>query len=360
MKAGTAARPDDPAWVDDVSAIDAAWLTDMLRAASIDAVVAHVSAAAVGTGQMGSCFRLTVRYAEGRGPERLVVKLPSTDPASRAAGAMGYQTEVGFYQHLASEVGIRTPKCWYAAVSDDGTSFTLVLEDLAPGVPGDQIAGCTVAQARAAAVNAACLHGRTWCRAELLALPWLIPPLASSAPMLSPFLQDATAAFLERYVTRPADTEVLQAFAERFVPWAQGRHEPFSLVHNDYRLDNLLFFPPGSEDTVAAVDWQALTIGLPARDLAFLLATGLDVEDRRTAERSLVDHYHETLAAGGVKGYSPGECWEDYRYALFQAPLITVLGAYVARPTERGDRMFIVMAERACTAIRDLGALTLI
>jgi hypothetical protein len=360
MKGGTAPQRDDPALVDDVSAIDAAWLTAMLRATSVDAVVGHVSAAAVGTGQMGSCFRLTIRYTEGKGPERLVVKLPSTDPASRAAGAMGYRTEVCFYQRLAREVGIRTPKCWYAAVSDDSTSFTLVLEDLAPGVQGDQIAGCTAAQAQTAAANVARLHGRTWCRAELFELPWLIPPVASSASILGPFLQAATAAFVERYATRPADTEVLLAFAERFVSWAQGRQQPFSLVHSDYRLDNLLFFPPGSEDTVAAVDWQALTIGLPLRDLAFLLATGLDVEDRRTAERSLVDHYQQALAAGGVKEYSPAQCWEDYRYALFQAPLITVLGSYVARPTERGDRMFTVMAERACTAIRDLGALALI
>ena len=360
MKARTAEQPEGPPLVDDVSGIDAAWLTGMLRAASVDAVVARLSATAVGTGQMGSCFRLSVGYGEGHGPERLVVKLPSTDPASRAAGAMGYRTEVGFYQQLASEVGIRTPKCWYAAVSDDGTSFTLVLEDLAPGVPGDQIAGCTVAEAQAAAANAARLHGRTWCRAELFELAWLIPPVAASAPILGQFLQDATAEFVERYATRPADTEVLMAFAERFVSWAQGRPKPFSLVHNDYRLDNLVFLPLGSDDTVAAVDWQALTIGLPARDLAFLLATGLDVEDRRTEERFLVDRYHETLAAAGVSGYSPDQCWEDYRYALFQAPLITVLGAYVARPTERGDRMFTVMAERACTAIRDLGALTLI
>jgi hypothetical protein len=360
VSARASAEPDHPVLVEDVSAIDAAWLTSILRAGSVVGTVADVSAAAIGTGQMAACFRLTIRYAEGHGPDRLVGQLPSPDPASRAAGAMGYRTEVRFYQELASKVAIRTPKCWFAAVSNEGTDFTLLLEDLAPAEQGDQIAGCTPVQARAAAVNAAHLHSRTWCRSELFELDWLIPPVASTAPMLGPFLQDATSAFIERYTTRPADAEVLLAFADRFVSWAEARPEPFSLVHNDYRLDNLLFFPSGSDDTVAAVDWQALTIGLPARDLAFLLATGLDVEDRRAAERLFVDHYCETLAADGVRGYSPGACWEDYRYSLFQAPLITVLGAYVARPTERGDRMFAVMAERACAAIRDLDALDLI
>ena len=111
---------------------------------------------------------------------------------------------------------------------------------------------------------------------------------------------------------------------------------------------------------MAAVDWQALTIGLPARDVAFLLSTGLEADVRRDCERSIVDTYHAALEASGVAGYGPDQCWEDYRYALFQAPLITVLGAYVARPTERGDRMFTVMAERACAAIRDLDALAII
>jgi hypothetical protein len=62
----------------------------------------------------------------------------------------------------------------------------------------------------------------------------------------------------------------------------------------------------------------------------------------------------------GVTDYDAERCWLDYRYALFQAPFITVLGAFVGLRTERGDRMFTVMAERSATAIDDLDALSML
>jgi hypothetical protein len=45
---------------------------------------------------------------------------------------------------------------------------------------------------------------------------------------------------------------------------------------------------------------------------------------------------------------------------LFQGPFITVLGASVAQPTARGDRMFTMMAERSATAITDQDAMSLL
>lgn len=45
---------------------------------------------------------------------------------------------------------------------------------------------------------------------------------------------------------------------------------------------------------------------------------------------------------------------------MLQAPLITVLGCAFATSTERGDDMMVVMAERGCQAIRELGTLELI
>jgi hypothetical protein len=108
------------------------------------------------------------------------------------------------------------------------------------------------------------------------------------------------------------------------------------------------------------VDWQVVTVGLPLRDVAFLLATGLSPEDRRAGEHGIVDAYHRRLVELGVTGYDAERCWEDYRYALFQGPFITVMGAFVGQRTERGDRVFTVMAERSATAINDLDALSLI
>ena len=60
-------------------------------------------------------------------------------------------------------------------------------------------------------------------------------------------------------------------------------------------------------------------------------------------------------------GYSAEECWDDYRFAMLQGPLIAVFGcAYSSTPTERGDRMFAAMISRSVEAIRDLGTVGLL
>jgi hypothetical protein len=119
-------------------------------------------------------------------------------------------------------------------------------------------------------------------------------------------------------------------------------------------------FPPDDGAGVVALDWQTLSLALPARDLAYFLGTGLCVEDRRAHERDLVAAYHVALTAYGVAGYSLEDCWEDYRFAMVQGPLVSVFGCAYGTRTERGDRMFATMVARSCAAIRDLDSLALV
>jgi hypothetical protein len=90
------------------------------------------------------------------------------------------------------------------------------------------------------------------------------------------------------------------------------------------------------------------------------VSTSLVPELRRDADRDLIATYSSALAIAGVSTADRAELWEDYIYGLFQAPLISVLGAMTSVPTDRGDEMFRVMTSRACAAIRDLDALDLI
>ena len=170
-------------------------------------------------------------------------------------------------------------------MNECGDGFTLVLEDLAPAQPGDQIAGCSVDQARAAAVNVAGLHAPTWNDPSLRELDWLIPDLAAYPDVAAAFLVDATKQFLERYAVTRDTAATLQRFADRFVDWATGRPEPFAMLHSDYRLDNLLFAQSDTARPVVAVDWQVVTVGCPLRDVAFLVATGLSTEAVAPARR---------------------------------------------------------------------------
>ncbi len=145
------------------------------------------------TEQIGTCHRLELT---GDGvPERLVAKLPAADTGMRAMLAGAYRGEVRFYTDLAATVSVRAPRCHFAALGDDG-NFTLLLEDLAPARQGDQIRGCTPAEALDAVRNLADLHAPRWNDADLLGLEWLGRPDEAQARMLSELYGPAVDTFV--------------------------------------------------------------------------------------------------------------------------------------------------------------------
>jgi len=343
--------------------LTAAWLSEALGHR-----VVTVARTQVGTGQMGTCYRLRVTGEHDGGvPSSVLVKLPTPDPAARAMVAGAYATELRFYREIAPTVAVRVPVCHYAEMADEGGAFVLVMEDLAPAVQGDQIAGCSAAQARDAVINLAGLHGPRWCDPTLLAIENLSLSGPDDAKMLADLYGPATELFVEGLgELLDADTvATLRGCVDVAERWALGRSERFALVHGDYRLDNLMFPPDGADGAggrngVVAVDWQTLSLGLPTRDLAYFIGTGLSVEDRREHEADLVAAYHDALLGYGVTDYDRDLCWEDYRFSMVQGPLVAVFGCAYGTRTDRGDAMFAAMVTRACAAIRDLGTLALV
>lgn len=337
--------------------LDAAWLS-----AALGTDVASVDAARVGTGQIGATYRLDLTYTGGaRGPASLVAKLAAEDAESRARVADGYRKEVGFYTHLASTVTVRTPRCWYAAIADDATTFTLLLDDLAPARAGVQADACSIDAAEAAVRNLVGLHAPRWNDGSLDEHAFLGRIDADAAGFLGAIHVQATEQFVARYADEldDADVATLRASAEATTAWYTTRLEPRAIVHGDYRLDNLMFGPDGS---VSAVDWQTVSVGPPARDLAYFLGTSLTVADRRTHEDALVAGYYRGVVDAGVRGYDAADGVLDYRLGQLQGPLITVLGSEYATAvrTPAADGMFLAMARRSCAAVRDLASLDLV
>jgi hypothetical protein len=316
----------------------------------------------IGTGQMGSSWRLTLDYDRDPGPRSIVAKLAAGPEEARAQVALGYAKEVGFYTVLAPTLDVRTPQCFYGAIADDHANFTLLLEDLAPASPGVQADSCTIEQASGAVQNLAALHASRWNDRTLHEHGFLSPVIPDQAELVAAVLGPATEEFLARYgdQLRDEDSTTLRASAGAIAAWTVTRREPFAVVHGDYRLDNLMFPPSGNG--VSALDWQSVSVGPPGRDLAYFVGTTYDGEARRRHEDSLVAEYHSALVSRGVAGYDLDRCFEDYRLGQLQGPLITVLGAVyaTAERSESGDRMFLAMITRSCAAIRDLGTLELL
>jgi aminoglycoside/choline kinase family phosphotransferase len=199
-------------------------------------------------------------------------------------------------------------------------------------------------------------------RPKLLPSAFVHGVQAVDCTLMRDVLANATNGFIDRYQDQLADEDpvTLHEVAAVLAEWQLARPDPFSLIHGDYRLDNLLFGP--DDDDVVAVDWQTAALGPPLRDVAYLLGTSLEPDQRRASEQALVEEYHHGLVAGGVDGYDVDRCWDDYRLGHLQGPMITVIGCMYATGdrTDRSDAMFLAMARRSCAAIRDLRSLELL
>jgi aminoglycoside phosphotransferase (APT) family kinase protein len=132
--------------------------------------------------------------------------------------------------------------------------------------------------------------------------------------------------------------------------------EPLSLIHVDYRLDNLLIDASADPPRVTTVDWQSITLGSPLSDVAYFLGAGLLPDDRRGVEAGIVREYHTALQAAGVGNYSWERCWSDYRRGVFAGLSVTVIASMLVQETERGNDMFTAMARRHSRHALDLGA----
>lgn len=339
----------------DIEALDAARLSKILGYK-----VTACRSEKVGTGQTGASYRLTLDAAEG--PKTLLAKVAAGDIAARERVKGGYAAEVGFYSRLAGGLKVRTPQCYYAAISEDRLHFTLLLEDLAPRKPGVQAQACTTAQAAGAIRNLALLHAPRWNDSALYDETYLLGTSGQrSAESLAGIARAAAAEFVERYATEMGrdNCDTMLAAADCLADWLGAEQSPFTLLHGDYRLDNLMFGE--RPDDVYALDWQTAAVGSPTRDLAYFLGTCLEEGQRRETEQELVRLYHEELQAVGIRDYSIERCFESYRRDLLQATLITSVGCIYAtgERSAASDAMFLAMATRSCTALRELGTIEL-
>ncbi len=186
---------DFPAHPDSVTC---AWLGDVMGRG-----VRSVRWEPIGTGQVGDSVRFHVEYTGAGGPPTLAGKFPAADPVSRGTAAMFglYAKEVAFYREIAPQLAVRVPRDHFAAASGDGTEFVLLFEDLAPARQGDQIGGCSLAEARAAITQAAAIHAPSWNNRAILDCEWL-KPSQSVREQVRALYPQAQAIFLDRHHRR--------------------------------------------------------------------------------------------------------------------------------------------------------------
>jgi hypothetical protein len=348
-----------PSW----DSITASWLTDRLHEAGHTGVaVRSFTRTQIGTGQIGKCirFELDLEGEDPEAPRTLVGKFPSDDPTSRATGVAlrNYIKEVSFYRQMQKRLTISTPRCYYARIEGEGPNFALLLADLSPAKQGDQLAGCSVDVARAAVLELVGLHAPSWCDDTLRAIDWIGAPDRAGADTTRMLYGAQLPGFLARYGSKLAtdEIEIIEQVAESSSVPFETLQSPFSLIHIDYRLDNLLIDESARPMKISVVDWQSITLGSPLSDVAYFLGAGLVSEDRRRAEVGIVRAYHGALQAAGIDDYPWTRCWNDYRRGAFAGFAVTVIASMLVQQTQRGDEMFVTMARRHARHALDVGA----
>jgi len=349
------------------------WLTERLRAAgAIGAshVITSFTSTPLGegVGMLGVIARLELAYEGERGPlDSIVVKCATSTEANRAV-AMGfrmYEREVRFFNELASRVGAGVPACYHARIDLATGDFVILLEDLAGYRQGDQVAGCDLDDAVLSIDVMARLHAAWWDAGDRPELEW-VPTVdgdlhrggmvAGTRAGWEPFV--AGFGHLVPQELLDAGPRFMAGLSELHGRMGQG---PQTLIHGDFRLDNVLFGVEAHHYPIALVDWQGIIVSKGAHDLAYLLSQNLVTEARRTHERDLVARYHARLGDEGVTGYSFDECWDDYRLAcLWLFEYAVVIGGTLDPANERGSAFMTGLIERSALTITDLGLLSLL
>lgn len=345
-------------------ALSEEWLTAVLCAAVPNAQV--IDFVILG-GHEGTSVRRQLAVTYNAAGERAclpgLLYSKSTPTLSRRIGRLA-QTEVAFYRQVRPELDdIEVPVCYHACSDDDSGRSLILLEDL---VATKRARFCTLttrisrSQAEAVVDTLATFHGRYH------ASPRLDADL-SSVRHAHEYLGESLLFRMKRY----HDEAMIRAEAvipedvtrqsHKLHPLAMKSleihgHHPRTLLHRDVHLGNWYITGDGR---MGLCDWQCMSQGHWARDLAYAISTTLTVEDRRAWERDLISRYLDGMRERCLLDASFERAWTYYRQQLFAALLMWT--PTLVRPPGVPDmqpvEMSLEMIRRITTAISDLDAM---
>jgi hypothetical protein len=346
----------------DLDGLTPEWVTTALHATgTIDHVVVTAidhQALAEGHGFTGRIVRLRLGFDgdESGAPRSLIAKLPAADAAVRATlNELGlYACEVRVYQAFAQRPDAPLPRVYYADIDPGAAASIILLEDLASGHVGDNVGGCTAAEAMLAVSELARFQAAWWDHPRLAEMPWLLP---GDPHRYQQVCQQQWGRFTERLgdILPPRLKSIGAAAVEQAAVYRRWLcSPPQTIMHGDFRLDNLFFGDAGAARPVTLFDWQLSVLGRGIGDVAYFAAFCLPVVQRRAIERGLVERYHDALAAAGVRGYDAARCWRDYQSATLGAlfRLITA-GGIVDFSSARGWALIQALVERTDAILAD-------
>ncbi len=313
----------------------------------------------VGAGFMGQVARVTLRYAQDSpaAPSSVIAKFASPLPETRemARDQNLYQREIAFYRDIGHDVGVPVPTCYFSELVEDSYRFVMLLEDLAPGVPSDQVIGTDRETSREVIEQFAKLHAKWWNSEQLANLEWARwviqeVPIEQGLALFRASMEEAEAT--GKFDAYPEMKRLMPLLPPLFKLDPPSPF-PFTLTHGDLRSDNIIQ-PSAEGGRFAVIDWQLAGVGDPVNDIARWLVQSISIEDRRETEQELLKLYHARLVEYGVTGYSYKKFINDYKTNLIVVLLMFSMSMdAVDQSSERAQALFHQFYSRLDAALVD-------
>lgn len=341
-------------------------ISDALKstgAAAPEARLLDIELSPIGIGAMADTYLVRFNWdEESSGPGTAVLKRPAQDSAAAATAASlgAYEREARFYTEMAPRSRVRAPRLLGALADGDGNSpDTILLEDLTEQYrPGDQLHETPLHQLEEAVRQLALMQAPFWNDEATGRQPWLHRRLGVPIPeILDRMERSWTLAATGLLVSLPAEErKCIDRFVRSAGSWAEAwddpRTGPKSLVHHDFRVDNMLM----SDDEVVIIDWQTVGWGPVMFDFAYLMGTSVEAQTRKTIERDMLRLYLSTLELYGVD-WSESEAWEAYRRSAFAVLLMLVPPISSVKSNARMEKMYQRLLSLGARQVLDLDAL---
>ncbi|MEM7100960.1 MAG: phosphotransferase [Pseudomonadota bacterium] len=306
-----------------------------------------------GAGIIGMVTRLHLKGENV--PDTIIAKFPSPSPENRAVAATYdmYGREHNFYQGIAASVDIRVPACYHTQFAPEPQDFVILMEDMVGWRIGDQVQGCSSADAACVIEGVAGLHASSWdTNANLVSHnnPAQAGGMSAGFGVGWPVVSQQFADLI------PAAARNVGDQVPGKVQWLldQITQPPVSIAHADVRLDNVFF----KEGEIALVDWQSVCTSAPEQDVAYFVTQSLSQEVRQSAD--WVALYHQALLDRGVTNYSLEQCRERYRLcAAYLLCYATIIAGTLDLANERGLLLGRTLFGNAMASLEELDAFSL-
>ncbi|MBW2624443.1 MAG: phosphotransferase [Deltaproteobacteria bacterium] len=308
-------------------------------------------------GYMGILTRLSIEYdqPDDAAPSTMVAKIPTQEPKNKMImeAFWNFERENRLYEEILDQLPLRTPRCYYSDF-DPGKGekwvnsvykrygklpkglaglyfyyvgmrnlrlkrrYILLLEDFGGLEQIDQRDGCSLEDAKLVMKPLGIAHAAFW-ESPQLNKYWLKDHADFSNMMgflASRGIPVLKKAFPEKLSQK--ENEVFDWLMKNNANLAEyTKTRPNTLIHTDYRLDNIFF--DRVNNNVAVIDWQASCPGLGLFDPCFFILNNGSSPFTHDQAEELITIYHQGLVEGGLSDYSLEECMSDYKYGLLIA-----------------------------------------